>query len=129
MMVVPERGDIMQDIANFLFEVGMLKRTPRTGHQFLGSGDESVAEHLCRVVYIGYALAQLAGDVDETTVLKMCFLHDLHEARTGDLNLIMGKPPALPEDSQSLTNPGVERSIQGTGEAEREQDRRREPIA
>ena len=97
----------MQDIANFLFEVGMLKRTPRTGHQFLGSGDESVAEHLCRVVYIGYALAQLAGDVDETTVLKMCFLHDLHEARTGDLNLIMGKPPALPEDSQSLTNPGV----------------------
>ena len=25
----------MKNIANFLFEVGMLKRTPRTGFQFL----------------------------------------------------------------------------------------------
>ena len=28
----------MKNIANFLFEAGMLKRTPRTGFQFLGSG-------------------------------------------------------------------------------------------
>lgn len=88
----------MEDIANFLFEVGMLKRTPRTGHQFLGSGDESVAEHLCRVVFIGYALARLAQDVDETKVLKMCFLHDLHEARTGDLNYMNKKYVSVDEN-------------------------------
>jgi len=33
----------MKDIANFLFEVGMLQKTPRSGYQFLGSGCESVA--------------------------------------------------------------------------------------
>lgn len=88
----------MQDIANFLFEVGMLKRTPRTGHQFLGSGDESVAEHLCRVIFIGYALVKIAQDVDETKVLKMCFLHDLHEARTGDLNYMNKKYVTVDEE-------------------------------
>jgi len=81
----------MQRIANFLFEAGMLKRTPRTGHQFLGSGSESVAEHICRTVFIGYALVKLAADADETKVLKMCLLHDLHEARTGDLNYLNKK--------------------------------------
>jgi putative hydrolase of HD superfamily len=28
----------MSEIADFLFEVGMLKKTPRSGFQFLGSG-------------------------------------------------------------------------------------------
>jgi putative hydrolase of HD superfamily len=81
----------MDAIANFLFEVGMLKRTPRTGLQFLGSGEESVAEHVFRVVFIGYALARLSQDVDELKVLKMCFLHDLPEARIGDLNYVNKK--------------------------------------
>jgi len=69
----------------------MLKRTPRTGLQFLGSGEESVAEHVFRVVFIGYALARLEQDVDELKVLKMCFLHDLPEARIGDLNYVNKK--------------------------------------
>ena len=81
----------MDAIANFLFEVGMLKRTPRTGLQFLGSGEESVAEHVFRVVFIGYALARMEQDVDELKVLKMCFLHDLPEARIGDLNYVNKK--------------------------------------
>jgi putative hydrolase of HD superfamily len=82
---------MMDAIANFLFEVGMLKRTPRTGLQFLGSGEESVAEHVFRVVFIGYALARMEQDVDELKVLKMCFLHDLPEARIGDLNYVNKK--------------------------------------
>ncbi len=81
----------MKNIANFLFEVGMLKRTPRTGLQFLGSGEESVAEHVFRVVFIGYALAHLEQGVDENKVIKMCFLHDLPESRTGDLNYVNKK--------------------------------------
>ena len=88
----------MKNIANFLFEVGMLKRTPRTGHQFLGSGSESVAEHICRVIYIGYALAKLDGAADESKLLKMCFLHDLHEARTGDMNYMNKKYVTVDED-------------------------------
>ena len=81
----------MKNIANFLFEAGMLKRTPRTGFQFLGSGAESVAEHIFRTVYIGYALGHMAENVDMDKVTKMCLFHDLPEARTGDLNYVNKK--------------------------------------
>jgi putative hydrolase of HD superfamily len=85
------QGESMKRIANFLFEAGMLKRTPRTGFQFLGSGDESVAEHVFRTAYIGYALGRLAGDADSDKIIKMCLFHDLPEARTGDLNYVNKK--------------------------------------
>jgi putative hydrolase of HD superfamily len=81
----------MKDIANFLFEVGMLKKTPRTGFQFLGSGNESVAEHILRTVFIGYTLSKMENDVDELKVLKICLVHDLPEARTGDMNYMYKK--------------------------------------
>jgi putative hydrolase of HD superfamily len=81
----------MKRIANFLFEAGMLKRTPRTGFQFLGSGAESVAEHIFRTVYIGYTLGRLSKDVDTDRLIKMCLFHDLPEARTGDLNYVNKK--------------------------------------
>jgi putative hydrolase of HD superfamily len=69
----------------------MLKRTPRTGFQFLGSGAESVAEHIFRTVYIGYTLGHLAKTVDRNRLIKMCLFHDLPEARTGDLNYVNKK--------------------------------------
>jgi putative hydrolase of HD superfamily len=81
----------MKRIANFLFEAGMLKRTPRTGFQFLGSGAESVAEHIFRTVYIGYTLGRLSNNVDTDRMIKMCLFHDLPEARTGDLNYVNKK--------------------------------------
>lgn len=81
----------MKNIANFLFEAGMLKRTPRSGFQFLGTGAESVAEHIFRTTYIGYALGNLATEVDIDRIIKMCLFHDLPEARTGDLNYVNKK--------------------------------------
>lgn len=81
----------MKRIANFLFEAGMLKRTPRTGFQFLGSGAESVAEHVFRTVYIGYTLGKMSGEVDTDKLIKICLFHDLPEARTGDLNYVNKK--------------------------------------
>jgi len=69
----------------------MLKRTPRTGFQFLGSGTESVAEHIFRTAMIGYSLAQLDGQVDAGRVVLMCLFHDVPEARTGDLNYVNKK--------------------------------------
>lgn len=81
----------MKNIANFLFEVGMLKRTPRTGFQFLGSGAQSVAEHSFRTAMIGYALAQMDGQADVGRVLQLCLFHDIPEARTGDLNYVNKK--------------------------------------
>jgi len=81
----------MKHLANFFFEAGMLKRTPRTGFQFLGSGAESVAEHSFRATLIGYTLARLDGCVDVGKVLQMCLFHDISEARTGDLNYVNKK--------------------------------------
>jgi putative hydrolases of HD superfamily len=81
----------MESIADFLFEAGMLCKTPRSGYQFLGSGRESVAEHVLRTIFVGYALCQLNDSLDELRVLKMCILHDLPEARTGDMNYVNKK--------------------------------------
>ena len=78
----------MKKITEFLFEVGMLKKAPRTGYQFLGSGGESVADHSFRTAVIGYALASLDPDADRNRVVSMCLFHDFAEARTGDHNYV-----------------------------------------
>ncbi len=80
-----------QQIVDFLFEVGILSKTPRTGFHFLGSGAQSVAEHINRTVYIGYVLASLNKKADMATVMKLCLFHDLAEGRTTDLNYVHQK--------------------------------------
>ena len=52
-------------IADFLFEVGILSKTPRSGFYFLGSGQQSVAEHINRVTIIGYVLSKLKKQANE----------------------------------------------------------------
>lgn len=74
-------------IVDFFNEAGMLRHTPRSGYAFLGSGGESVAEHSWRVSVMGYVLARMSG-VDPAQVTFLCLFHDLHEARTGDLNYL-----------------------------------------
>ena len=81
----------MESLADLLFEVGMLCKTPRSGYQFLGSGKESVAEHILRTVFVGYVLCKMNPSLDELGVLRMCILHDLPEARTGDMNYVNKK--------------------------------------
>ena len=88
----------MKNLANFFFEVGMLKRTPRSGFQFLGSGAESVAEHSFRTALIGYTLARLDGEADVGRVLEICLFHDVPEARTGDLNYVNKKYVQVDEE-------------------------------
>ena len=80
-------------IANFLFEVGMLKRTPRSGWHFLpGAESESVADHSFRVAMIAFVLSRLDdAEVDADRVLRLALVHDLPEARTSDLNYMNQK--------------------------------------
>jgi len=93
------RATAMREIAHFLFEAGMLKRTPRTGFQFLGVGAESVAEHIFRTAYIGFVLGNISTEaVDTDKLLKLCLFHDLPEARTGDLNYVNKKYVTVDED-------------------------------
>ncbi len=88
----------LKAIVNFLFEVGILAQTPRSGFHFLGSGKQSVAEHINRVVYAGFVLAHMEGDVDTAKVLEMCLFHDIAEARIGDLNYVHQKYLAKNEE-------------------------------
>jgi putative hydrolase of HD superfamily len=102
--MVRERANLKR-IADLLFEAAMLKRTPRTGYRFLGTGEESVAEHLFSTAFIGYCLAHLEGEVDAFKVVKMCLFHDLPEARTGDHNYVYKKYVRVDEEraTQDLT--------------------------
>ena len=66
----------MKALINFLFEVGMLKKTPRTGYQFLGSGQESVAEHSFLTAVLGYLLSRHETDTSERFSKDRLQIHD-----------------------------------------------------
>lgn len=89
---------VKEKIVDFLFETGMLAKTPRSGFFFLGSGQQSVAEHTNRVCYIGFVLSSINGKVDSSKVMQMCLFHDLAEARVSDLNYVHQKYTKRDED-------------------------------
>ncbi len=81
----------MKKIANLLFEAKILKAIPRSGYHFLGAGKESVAEHSFSTTFIAYVMSQLLPEVDALKLINMCLVHDLAEARIGDLNAVHKK--------------------------------------
>ncbi|MCC7161038.1 MAG: HD domain-containing protein [Anaerolineae bacterium] len=85
--------------ANFFYQVGMLQHTPRSGFAFLGSGQQSVADHTFRMLNIAFVLNRLVEvPADELHLLKLVLFHDLPEARTGDLNYENQKYVRVDED-------------------------------
>jgi putative hydrolase of HD superfamily len=87
----------MKKIAHLLFEAKILKEIPRSGFQFLGVGKESVAEHCFCTTFIGYVISQLESEIDALKLICMCLIHDLPEARVGDLNTVHKKYVAADE--------------------------------
>ncbi len=93
----------MQELAQFLFEVGYLKKVRRSGWWLLGNKDpESVAEHSFRCTILGYILAK-SENVDTSKVIMMCLFHDVHEARTNDLHKVAQKYINLEEAGEKAT--------------------------
>ena len=84
-------GVIMKNIVNLLFKARILKDIPRSGYHFLGAGKESVAEHSFSVSFIAFVMSQMEPDVDALKLIAMCLVHDLPEAKTGDLNYVQKK--------------------------------------
>jgi 5'-deoxynucleotidase YfbR-like HD superfamily hydrolase len=78
----------MKHIANLLFEARILKEAPRSGYHFLGTGKESIAEHSFITTFIAWIMSQTEPDVNGLRLISMCLVHDLPEARTGDLNAV-----------------------------------------
>jgi putative hydrolases of HD superfamily len=93
----------VKGLAKFFFEAGMLKKMGRTGYPFLGSGNESVADHCFRAALIGFHLGLEQEEVDETRVALMLLHHDLAEARTGDLNY-MNKRYAKADEAKATAH-------------------------
>lgn len=85
------KSNQLKAMANLLFEVGNLAKTPRSFTSLLGSGQQSVAEHINRAAYTGMVLALMHGSADVGRVIEMCLLHDLAEARTSDLHYVHQK--------------------------------------
>lgn len=83
-------------IISFLTELMRLKAVPRMGWLLRGVRDvESVADHSYGVAFVAMLLADLAQrqglEPNVEKVLRMALLHDLTEARTGDLpNTVKG---------------------------------------
>lgn len=84
-------ANVHDAIVDFLFECGILSKTPRSFHHFLGTGHQSVAEHINRTMYVCYALASMRKGVRVERMLMMCLFHDFAEGRTSDLNYVHQK--------------------------------------
>lgn len=72
-------------IANFFFELGMLKREKHQGFAIAGVHHDmgSLADHTMRAAMIGAVLAGMEG-ADVNKVAMMMLIHDVPEARIGD---------------------------------------------
>jgi 5'-deoxynucleotidase YfbR-like HD superfamily hydrolase len=74
--------------ADFLHEMGQLKKVRRAGWFFAGVSDpETVAEHTFRAAIVGLALGHLAG-ADPARTAALCLLHDSAESRIGDIEAV-----------------------------------------
>lgn len=79
----------LQRVAQFLFEVGTMRKTIRMHRQLLLTDDlsDNIATHSFRVAVIGFFLAKMEG-VNPEKVMLMCLLHDMGESRTNDHNWV-----------------------------------------
>lgn len=83
-----QKDDIYAATANFMYETAIHSKTPRSGLWFLGSGTQSVAEHLFHVAMIAYALAHFEPKADRKKAVLMALFHDIGEGRVSDHNYV-----------------------------------------
>ncbi len=99
--------------AALIFEAGTLRDLHRTGWGYDGiRGAETVAEHSHRTTVIGIILAAMEG-ADPARTALLCALHDLHEARIGDLTPLTRRyvtaadPRTVTADQVAAAHPSV----------------------
>ena len=79
-------SDAARDITGFLYEIGQLKRYPRTGWLTAGVPQpESVADHSYRASVIAAVIAAMEG-ADPQRAAFLAIWHDSQETRTTDLS-------------------------------------------
>lgn len=78
----------MKHIVNFLFEIGTLRYIKRSWVNFLCPQFQNVSEHILRVIWIAYLIAEEEGIKNKEKILKIALIHDIPESRTGDQNYL-----------------------------------------
>jgi len=101
--------DRLKGILDFLAETGRLKDTLRSGYTAQGR-QESTAEHTWRLCLWVMLFEGELGGIDITRLLKICIVHDLGEAISGDIpapnqNPEIDKSKQERADLVSLLNP------------------------
>lgn len=107
------KKDLYNQIADFVYETSIHSKTPRSGFWFLGSGSQSIAEHLFHTAMIAYALAHLEPKADKQKVILMALFHDIGEGRTSDHNYVHQRYGRLAE-AQAVAD--ISKSIPFGGE-------------
>jgi putative hydrolase of HD superfamily len=93
----------MKPITNLLFEARILKDIIRSGYAFLGSGKESIAEHSFMTAFVCFAMAKMDTTLNLEKLVSMALVHDLAEARTGDLNYVE-KKYTIPDEPKAVSH-------------------------
>jgi putative hydrolase of HD superfamily len=94
------------DITAFLYEIGQLKRYPRTGWLTAGvPSPESVADHSYRASVIAAAIAAMEG-ADPQRAAFLAIWHDTQETRTTDLSHLT-KKYVTPTPNETVTSAQV----------------------
>lgn len=94
-----ENSADLKRVAQFLYEVGTMRKVARMHRQLLLTDDisDNIATHSFRVAVIGVLLAGMEG-VDPAKVMMMCLVHDIPESRSNDHNWIHKRYVAVDED-------------------------------
>lgn len=79
--------DRLNGIIRFIQGAERLKSTLRSGHTSQGR-PESTAEHSWRLCLLAMLFDRELGDCDRLKLIKMCIIHDLGEAISGDVPAI-----------------------------------------
>jgi len=109
----------LEGLATFLYELGQLKRSKRTGWWLPGVKDpESIAEHSYRTAVIGHLLAVLEG-ADPARTALLCRFHDTQDTRVGDIPSV-GRGYLTAASNEQVTNDQVAAFPAEVGQAVRE---------
>ena len=95
--------DDLTGTLDFLARAEALKDTLRTAHTSAGR-PESTAEHSWRLGLMALVLGESLAGIDTARLLRICLVHDLAEALTGDL------PASAAGDAQRAGKPARERA-------------------
>ncbi len=86
-------------ILDFLRHAERLKDTTRTAFTSEGR-QETVAAHTWRLCLMALVLEEHFADIDFSRLIKMCIIHDLGEAISGDIPAIHQNPEASKSDKE-----------------------------